>query len=385
MNVHRQTRIPSISRINARIRLIIVVVTAITLLTAACSAGGSRRAGVAVDQQGLATAQEQLESLEKTPVSIGIDQPIVPLPSGKTVIYLECAVVDCKLHAEALAQASVPLGINLKTISSGLSPESFKSALATAQSLKPDGLIYDAIPAAIAQGPVDAMAASGVAVVAISSPDLKLTKNTANVLGAPYVERAGRGIANWTINDSQGTAQVLYLDDPTLSFSSFISKGLHDTYSENCPSCAIDTLVTSSSEIGTSLPTKVASYLQAHPQIKYINAEYSALLTGVPTALKNAGMTGIKTIGMSPTQINQQYMKDELEAAGVFNNNAAMSWYAADTVARMINGRPALVVAEDPPNLQIMSASEVTWDPKLSSYPFIPGWRDMFIKAWTGR
>ncbi|WP_166459598.1 sugar ABC transporter substrate-binding protein [Amycolatopsis pithecellobii] len=331
---------------------------------------------------GVAAAKAQIAAQMVAPTSVGITKPIKPAVAGKTVVYLKCAIVNCKIHADALAESFKPLGLNLRVVDSGLTPESFKNALATAKALHPDGVISDAIPAAIAQTTMDEMAAEGISVVSIVAPDLKLSDRVANVMGVPYMIRQGQTMANWTIADSGGHANVLYLSDTTLSFSASTTQGLKEAYAKNCPGCTVHELATNSGEIGTVLPNKISSYLQAHPDVKYVIVQYSALLTGVPAALATAGITGIKTIGASPTQINQQYMKAGQESAGIFNSNAAMAWYATDTVARLMSGEQPLPVVDDPPNLQLMTASQVTWEPKNSDYPWIPGWEQMFTKAW---
>jgi ribose transport system substrate-binding protein len=349
--------------------------------TAATSAGAGSTS--ASGDPGLAAAKAEVAALTAAPTSPGIDKQInKSAVAGKTVAYLECSIVNCKIHADALADAFKPLGINLKIISSGLTPESFKNALATVQSLHPDGVISDAIPASISQGPIDAMAAEGISVVSIVAPDLKLSAHIANVMGTPYMHQQGATLANWTIADSGGDAKSLYLEDTTLSFTPFATKGLDDAYAENCPGCSVNNLGTNSGEIGTALPDKISSYLQAHPDVKYLVGEYCALFTGVPAALATAGIHGIKTICASPTQIDQQSMQAGQETAGIFNSNAAMSWYATDTIARLMSGEQPLPVVDNPPNMQLMTASQVTWDPKTSDYPWIPGWQQMFTKAW---
>ena len=375
----------SSSRTSRRTALASLVLAASTVL-AACgssdSSSGGSGSGSSSDS-GVATAKAQVADVSTAPTSPGIDQPIdASTLKGKTVVYLECAIVNCKIHADALKKAFAPLGITLKAIDSGLSPESFKNALTTAASLKPDGVISDAIPASIAQGPIDAMAADGIPVVSIVAPDLKLGPKVANVMGAPYMDRQGASLANWTTADSGGNAKVLYLNDTTLSFSPFALKGLNNAYKKNCPGCEVKVLGTNSGEIGTALPNKISSFLQAHPDVKYLVGEYCAMFTGVPGALSAAGINGIKTICASPTQIDQQSMQAGQETAGIFNSNEAMSWYAADTVARLMSGGKPLPVVENPPNMQLMTAKGVTWDPKTADYPWIDGWEQQFVDAW---
>ena len=149
-------------------------------------------------------------------------------------------------------------------------------------------------------------------------------------------------------------------------------------YIANC----LSELTTNPSESGSALPNKIVSYLQAHPGVKYIDAEYSALLTGLPAALSTAGISGIKTIGTGPTQIDQQSMQAGQETAGLFASQGAMAYWAADTIARLMTGEQPLPVVNNPPNLQLLTASQITWNPGKTDYPYIPGWQHLFTKAW---
>jgi ABC-type sugar transport system substrate-binding protein len=351
--------------------------------TSSSSTGnGASTANQATAGAGLAAAKAEVTTMSALPTSVGITEPITPTVAGKTVIYLECGIVNCKIHTDALTNAFQALHVKLKVLESGLTPESFKNALATAQSLHPDGVIYDAIPAAIAQGPADAMASEGIPVVAIAAPDLKESAHVVNEMGTSFFIRDGETIADWTIADSGGHADTLYISDPTLSFGPWLTQGLMGAFAKNCPGCSVSELTTNPSEIGSTLPNKIVSYLQAHPGVKYIDAEYSALLTGLPAALSTAGISGIKTIGTGPTQIDQQYMQAGQETAGLFASQGAMAYWAADTIARLMTGEQPLPVVNNPPNLQLLTASQITWNPGKTDYPYIPGWQHLFTKAW---
>jgi ABC-type sugar transport system substrate-binding protein len=353
-------------------------------MLAGCGSNGNstKSTSTAAAASGVATAKSQLAPYLQLPTSIGLTEPLPRHPQGKTVVYLECSIVNCKDHAIALREAFSHLGVTFKTIPSGLSPESFTNALETAKQDHPNGVIIDGIPAAIAQTRANAFAAAGVPVVAMASPDLELGHDVYNIEGASFYADMGRAMANWVIAESNGAAKVLYLQDPTLAFGASETQGLSETFTANCPGCQVSILKTSSAAAGTSLPPEVVSGLQSKPETTYVVAQYSALLLGVPAALKSAGIEGVKLIGFAPTVVNQETIKSGAEAAGVMQSNGALPWMAADAMARALVDAPLPTeVDADPPIVQLVPTDKVTWEPKRD-WPYIPGWQQMFIKLW---
>lgn len=359
---------------------ILVVAMALAMATTARSTETKRNAAT---PPGLATAKKELEPFLAAPRSIGITTPLSRLPKGKTVAYLECSVVNCKIHAAALKEAFSHLGVKLKLVSSGDSPESFSNALKTVASLKPDGVILDAIPAALAQPAVDQMAKNGTVIVGIAAPTLKLGKNVGNVLGRSWWRAMGQAQANWVIVKSRGAAKVLYVQDTALDFSPLLSAGVHAAFKRNCPTCEVGVVKTNPTEIGTKIPGLVTSYLQQHPDTTYVIGGFSALLIGVPAVLQTAGIDGVKLIGFAPTAINEGYLKAGQEAAELEQSNTALSWFAADAVARGMVGDPFPRTIAFPPLHQIIT--KVTFNPNTEYWPYIPGWKQQFIRLWKDR
>lgn len=328
-------------------------------------------------------ATRELAPYLKAPTKIPSTQKLTKSPRGKTVAYLECSVVNCQQHALELKEAFAPLGIRLKTINAGLSPETFTNALAQAEQLKPDGVIYDAIPASIAQKQIDKLAASGIPVVAMVSPDLKLGKNIYNIDGAEFFVEHGRAIANWVIDDSKGKADVLYLRDTTLAFGTPETSGVMAAFKENCPGCHVDTLQTSAAQ-ASQLKGAVSAYIQKHPSVSYVVAQYSALMIGLPGQLRAASQEKVKLVGLGPTQINAQYLKNGQEAAELMHSDDALSWQAADTIARALVGDPVSEkeTAEAKGTTQLLTPDQVDWD-VTKIWPWIPDFKQQYLKLWS--
>jgi ribose transport system substrate-binding protein len=386
------------SRMSARLRRLLTLAALMliaALIAAGCGSSDSKSSSSSsstaeatepeVGSDNLQVAEEELAPHFELPKSIGLTEPLTELPKGSTVAYLQCAIVNCQEHAESLEDAFAELGIKLQIVDSGLSPEEFSNAFAKVEQLAPDGVIYDAIPASIAQAPVEKLAGEGVPVVAISSPDLTLGKGIYNIKGVGFYTELGAMMANWVIVDSKGKAKVLYLKDPTLAFGEPETDALLKTFASNCEDCEVGTITTSSAAAGKALPGEVSGYLQKHPDTEYVVGQYSALFVGVPSALEVAGLDGVKLVGFAPTQVNQEYLAAGEEAADVMQSNEALTWWAADTMARALVGDPISSEATDnPPITQIVTPETVDWDPAKEDWPYIPGWQEQFIELWRG-
>jgi ABC-type sugar transport system substrate-binding protein len=353
-------------------------------LLAACGSDTTSTQPRGNSSSNVAQAKKELAPYLKLPGSIGLTEPLSRRPAGKTVAFLQCGIVNCEEHAKALRKAFAQLGVNFKVISSGLSPETFTKAFSTVSQIRPDAVLYDGIPAAIAQRPSDELAKDGIPVVGIATPDLKTGDNIFAIEGPEFYRDVGRTMANWTIVNSNGNASVLYVRDPSLPFGDPELAGLMKAFRDNCDRCNVDEIKTSASGIGKSIPQEVTGYLQQHPKTKYVIGMGSAFLIGVPTALKTAGITGVQLVGFAPTRINQEALKAGQEAAGLMQSNDALSWYAADATARALVGQSAPRQAQaNPPIMQLVTTSKVTWQPSNGDWPYIPGWESEFTHLWT--
>jgi ribose transport system substrate-binding protein len=363
------------------------VCVAVTVLAAGgcgSSSKGHTATGTVASSHGTGPESAQLAPFLKAPTSIPDTLPLTKSPRGKTVAYLECSVVNCQQHAIELKQAFSALGVHLMTINSGLSPETFSNAFAQAEQEKPDGVIYDAIPASIAQPQVNKLAAEHIPVVALVSPDLKLGKDVYNIDGSKFFMANGSAMANWIINDSKGRANVLFLRDTTLAFGTPETNAIMATFKKNCPSCQVASLQTSSAE-ASQLPAEVSGYIQKHPTVNYVLAQYSALMIGLPSQLRAAGQTGVKLVGLGPTQINDQYLKAGEEAAEMMHSDDALSWQAANTMARALAGDPVSrqETADPAGTTQLLTPTQVNWNVS-QIWPWIPDFKKQYLKLWAG-
>src|SRR5206468_11470867 len=98
----------------------------------------------------------------------------------------------------------------------------------------------------------------------------------------------------------------------------FATDKFEAVFKQNCPNCVAKYKQIQLSDIGGPAGTStVVSALQADPSIKYVFGTFANLVDGLPAALKQAGITGVKIFGTTP---------DESSMVSLQTNNYAGWW-----------------------------------------------------------
>ena len=133
--------------------------------------------------------------------------------------------------------------------------------------------------------------------------------------------------------------------------------------------------------IGNKAPQIVVSDLQAHPDTKTAVFSSEEAATGLPAALKVAGVT-VDTVGFAPDPAVLGYIKNGDITAGLGFDIRTSAWVQLDMVARLLTGQ-ALTTQEaaDPSVMQMLERKDVSFDPS-HGYNGYPDVGDRFAKLW---
>src|ERR1700722_13156219 len=145
-----------ITRKYRRLRPMLTIGTAaaLTILVAACgsssssssstssSGGTSATTSGSSGNAGLAEAQKMVAAASHYPTKIGPSVPIgKPVPTGKTIDYIECGATACQSGGIAFAQAAKVLGWHVVDIQAQPTPPALQAAMDQAIRNKPDGVV----------------------------------------------------------------------------------------------------------------------------------------------------------------------------------------------------------------------------------------------------
>jgi ribose transport system substrate-binding protein len=303
--------------------------------------GGSSEAAVSPEQ--LAEAKAVAEKATATPESIGIDAPLeLPEPDSLSIGYtafLQVPVVAT--NTQGLTDAAKALGVNFKSYDMGDTPDTQSQALNQALADEHDSYwISGGIPVASWTKQAEELKKRDVPVVSQGDtwPNEGKYLNYYSVEG---VGEKGGDLYDYIVAQEDGKKfDTLVVAPPSNALIVFSGVGpaILDRQKERCPTCKAEVMELPLSDIGTSAPGKIVSYLQANPDTKWVIAllDYG---NGLPNAMQAAGLEGIQFVSMVGGPTNLQYVKDGKQAADLAYDAVGQGWLTVDALVRGMTGQ----------------------------------------------
>lgn len=263
----------------------------------------------------------------KTPTKISQTVPLPePAPKGKKLVFLVANNANATLAWEGAAAAAAAVGwkfdhivydpTNLETLEA-----SFASALALHPTVVAEsGLAQTQFGAAT----IKAYAKAGVPIIVAAATPVTPSKTILGpVQGATVFTEGGTILANWFVNDSQGTGSALVVDVPAFPVLGSFGEAFSSTVASLCSTCNVDTLDIPLSEVDAGQAVSaVVAHLQANPSIKYVFWCDSDFAIGITSALSAAGLTDVK--------VGSQLMDSTAQAAIQAGTEAVSTGFAGE-------------------------------------------------------
>jgi ribose transport system substrate-binding protein len=344
----------------------------------ASAAGGSSSPAV---QAGLTRAKADVDRFHQKPTSIGTTTPLRTSVAGKRVAYLQCTTNICVTGGKHFKEASDLLGLKTTFISVGPTPDAMQKAMNSVVSGHYDAVSIGLLPAVVIAQQLAQLKKDDIPVIAGGNQAKPDPAVVGEFLGAKTIYRVGTLAANSIIADSAGKGKLVYLWTPEFPGLKPTLDGFTATLKANCPDCSMDVLNVKTSDIGTGIPRQVVSYLQKNPDVKYVDCQFGDLFTGLPQALKTAGLDKqVKLIDQASSPVNFQYTKQGQQYATVGSFIDVLAWQTADAIAKVVAGQPF----EEPGYpIQLLYPKDITFDTN-GQPPFgDPGWKEKFKQLWA--
>lgn len=164
-----------------------------------------------------------------------------------------------------------------------------------------------------------------------------------------------------------------------------ISNAVTSGIKANCASCTEATLDVPVTSIGTDLPSRITSYLSAHPNVNWVYVGFADMLSGVPASLSAAGLSNVKIVTIDRTTATETYMKsgDALVMTAGFDV-AEMMWRSVDYLARLWTGTSeAQNTAVNSLPLWVQTkANEPAGDKTTGYYPYVTDYPQLYKQLW---
>lgn len=338
----------------------------------------------------VAAAKAQVAKYSGEPTAIGVTTPLEVKPTGKRIDYMEAALPVAKLVGDKLDAAAKQLGFTVKRINVGGTPDTIAKGWNEAVQDKPDAVLAIAFGPELYPKQAKALAAAHIPIVGFGFHSCDTIRTpcapgevgiAANTFGDPEAAKYGALMADVIISDSDGKANTAYFGVPDFSFN----KPLYDAFKaeyDKCAGCKLATQDVQIQDLGTNLPKQVVSYLQSHPDVRYLVPQYGDLLTGVPEAMKAAGITNVKIVTQSSSPASFTDMKSKgAQIADGSTPYGYLAYLSADIAARLISGQEVPAAQAAPP-YRITLQSTVD-DADSGYWPGVKGYQQQFSALWN--
>ncbi|MEF2976217.1 sugar ABC transporter substrate-binding protein [Subtercola sp. YIM 133946] len=355
---------------------------------AACSSGtpgsspGATSNSAASGAQAAAQADVAAFTADQPPVTVSA------LPSkpnaALTIAISTCALPVCHTTTDAAVEAAKALGWTVRQYESEMTPEAYVAVWDQIMQDPPDLIAYTpVVPDAAIANQLKAAAALKIPVVSIAPAGDRPDKNGpvyAAYASQPTFVQSGTLMGETVVADGGTGADTVFVWDSALStIWDPLIQGFKNAISET--GSQPDVLDAPTSGIGTDVPGQVVSYLQSHPNVKYVAFALGDYTAGVPEALAAAGLSDqVKIVSLSPQAANLANIKSGKEFASVAQENTAAGWRAIDGLARLSLGETPDDEWFEPAGWhQIFTKDNVT---ETTTVPTTPGTPDSFLSAW---
>jgi ribose transport system substrate-binding protein len=299
---------------------------------------------------GLARAQAGVALFTKYPTQIPVTQPVgKPIPAGKTVDVMNCGIPYCNSLTTDAEIAGAKLGWHVVGILAGLTPESIHNAWIQVVKNHPNAVIASGYPSALFSQQLAQLKAANIPVV-----ECCISQAAGNgidlVLNPTY---QGAQMAWYAVNATNGKGHFLYADNKDYPIiDQIFTPEFKTEVAKSCPACTVDTIDLPSTSYGTTAPSTIVSYLRSHPNINYVVLGADPMGIGLPQALAAASLH-IPFLGDNPDVINQQYIKNGQEQAGVLFPGHETEAQLIDALARIFTNQP-IAPDQTPPSTMIL-------------------------------
>ncbi|HLN04907.1 MAG TPA: hypothetical protein VK217_01410 [Acidimicrobiales bacterium] len=265
-------------------------------------------------------------------------------PTGKTFVWLSCDVSQCATEGAAIQQAVGLLGWNYKQINyKDADPATLVAGLQQALLLKPVAVALSGLPEVLWQTEAAAYKAAGVPIIqGYEGPGPVAFPLIGSIGGPSDVSVYGKMLAEWTIADSNGKANVLNVTVNSYPILAVFSSSFQSTLTSGCSGCKIQNQNFSLAQVFSGgVNSGIVAALRRDPSITYVNVADGPFIDGLPSALAAAGLSGkVKITAESGDTQNLTDVQNGTESAftGLALNYG--SYLMVDLALRHLEGMP---------------------------------------------
>ncbi len=328
---------------------LVAALAAIAMPIAACgssdSSGGTGTSSAsgtstAASSPGVEEAKKIVAQFRERPQETEVTEPITkPIPTGKTIEFLTCASPGCVVIADAFKDAAKVLGWNVKLLTVDATADAINKAYDTAIRDKPDAVAVTAVSSEVARNKLAQLEKMGIPVVTAQDPDVPFGPIVASFYTQKSSERMGKVHAANLVANGCADGTTIYVHVGGFIVLEHLLDGFKAEAERLVPGMKVKVVDIAATQEGTAEDAIVGA-VRSTPDTTCVFASSDPLATGLPQALKNAGVRDLPQIftdWTSPTTL--QYIRDGLATSSHMGDNGSFGWLFADTLARHFAGQ----------------------------------------------
>lgn len=317
------------------------------LIAAACSSsGGSDASAPSGSASGssaaVSAAQATVEQYEAVPTTISQSTPLKrPVTKGKTFVDLECENTQCHDIATGVEAAGKAIGWNVKLVSyDDTQPATLTAAFQQALQYHPVAVSLTGTAPALWSGVLPEYKQAGVPIIPASvGPITVQDPVAATVDGAGAYTGPAKAIADWFIAQSNASGHLLLVDVPSFPVLKETATAVSAEIAAQCPNCKVSDFDATIAQVdANSVVSAVVSQLQRDPSIKYVISTDGVFISGLASAAKAAGVTGLQIGSTIGGIVNEQDILAGSESATLPWPGVVEGWVIIDAAARVSEG-----------------------------------------------
>jgi ribose transport system substrate-binding protein len=352
----------------------------------AIPASGSASSSSTGTGSSFAAAVAANTKLEQRPTSIGITAAVgKTIPKGKVIDFIECGVPACVVEGNILQSATNLLGWKLARINAGMTPQSIADAYQQAVTNKPDAVIGSGFGRALFEPELKTLASMNIPVLEAFVGDSTGNGLTGVVGGPVNNSTQGKEVADYILASSTGNSETIGAVVPS-GFPNMIQENsaFGAEIQQQCPSCKVKLLTVPVTSIGTDLTTRISTFLTANPSIQWLWDGYDDMVTGLPTALRGAGISSVKvaTISMNGT-VAADIGQNNYVTSAIGTSFPEVYWREIDLLARHFTGQPYTVDLNDATlPFWTITSSDLPSDASSETFANVVNYKQQFEQLW---
>jgi ribose transport system substrate-binding protein len=318
-------------------------ITASILAAAACSSSSGKDtsavSGSTSTNSALSGAKATIKHYEAEPTSIPQTTPLThPVTKGKTFVDLECENTQCHDIATGVQAAGKAIGWNVKLINyDDTQPATLTAAFRQALQYHPVGVSLTGTSPSLWSSVLPEYKQAGVPIIpaSVGPVDVKApVAATVDGLGAYTVP--AKVISDWFIAQSNGSGRALLVDIPAFPVLKETATAVSAEVAAQCPKCQLTPFDATIAQVDANgVVSAAVSQLQRNPSIKYVISTDGVFISGLASAAKAAGITGLQIGSTIGGVANEQDILAGSESATLPWPGVVEGWVIIDAAARV--------------------------------------------------